>query len=253
MTTLVLFASGNPSIPKIYNDFFKQLELKNSKLKVHEIPFYTVANSLEEAYLENLFEMNARKVQHIINEGHFKQVYLVGHSIGCTFILSQYEKLKDIVDKSILIHPFIKPVGSNYLFLKIIENRILNNILLYFLFVVSFIKPLFSFFNRCYLKNNSKVDLVVKGMSTKGFLALLFKVTSNYISYYKGQNLFKVAQAIPEGKVHYIFSPKDFWCPKNQWVDYPQKSKQIIEVNHDFCLWPEQCEIMAKTLVVSLV
>jgi hypothetical protein len=243
---LLIFATGNPPIPEIYNDFYNRIKLDHPDLEVLELPFYTLES--QSYSLEELFDQCGRDALQKLKDKSYEKVILAGHSIGASIILSQYKDLAPYADQTILIHPFIKTIGTNEIFLKFIENPLLNFIFKNLLLALSLFKGLAEKLTIKYLKGNNKARSIARFVSDRRFISRLLKITSDYITYYKENNLFKLLGFIPTQSLHYIFSPADFWSPDHLWEKYPGENKTIIEVDHDFCLHKDQSEKLADVV-----
>lgn len=249
----MIFIPGNPSIPDIYHDFIEFIQTKNPKLEINILSHLgqgdQFLNKDPTISLKTNFDYQLKEIENILLENDYSQVYFIGHSLGCSSLISNIKSLTETHYKFILICPFILPLGKNKIFLRFFANeyfsRFARSSTNFLLQKKILSKKLIEHF----MGKTPAMNLMELYLSKPVFLFNFLELVASYIPYFKSYSLTPNLFFFPQSRTSYIFAHDDFWVPNSCKSYLPKESKQIeLEIGHDFCLHKDQSILCAQTV-----
>lgn len=258
MTTLLIFIPGNPSIPGIYDTFMANMHshlpmlrsyvLSHRGQDAHAAPIEHVDN------LDLLIAHHRQRIDDILRQESPQSVYLVGHSLGSAIAVAIYPALAPRIDKLILLCPFLGPQANNRLFLQFMSVSRLNKLL--------------ELIARRYLSQEARgrrllqhrmrlgeqAEPVRRSLTTRHFLGNFLGLVSGYVGFFKNNNLSTQLTSLPLSHTLFLFASNDYWVPDPVIDSLPEGAnyQQLAEIEHAFCLQPEQSAKVAEICVAFI-
>ncbi|XP_043505483.1 lipid droplet-associated hydrolase [Polistes fuscatus] len=257
---VVIVFPGNPGVPQFYEGFIKSLNLKLPS----ETPVWIVGHAghiqppkdLEINMPSNnewhkyygLTAQIEHKIQFIRNYvPNDAKIYLVGHSIGCWFILNvlKDEDISKRVEKCYLLFPTVENMADtpNGRFLKNFILRIVN-LLLFLTWIFTF----FPYYLKAFLIRLFGIFYGIPAKSINAVILLLhpsvlkrvFRLADEEMKQVKELDHDIISQHI--GKLWFYYSEKDQWTPisyyRNMKAKYPNIEANLCKHGfaHSFVL-----------------
>ncbi|KAI4504481.1 hypothetical protein M0802_000031 [Mischocyttarus mexicanus] len=257
---VVIVITGNPGVPQFYTNFIKSV---NSKLP-SETPVWVIGQAGHVQPPKDL-EINmpsdnewhkyyglTGQIEHKIQfirkyVPNDAKIYLIGHSIGCWFILNllKDEDISKKVEKCYLLFPTIENMADTP------NGRFLKNFLLHIVNLLLFLTWIFTFFP-FYLKTflirlfgifygipARSIDAVVL-LLQPSVLKKVFRLADEEMKQVKELDHNIISQHT--GKLWLYYSEKDNWTPisyyRNMKAKHPNVEVNLFNyIDVDFTIW----------------
>ena len=242
---ILIFLPGNPSIPNIYADFLSDLKNQLSCEHVFDLIHLgqdpTVNMHFSSITLKNVIDSHRKMVKEILSTFSDPEIILVGHSLGCTVICDFYEEFNHLISEVYLLMPFIKPLSSNKIFVKLLGKKIFNKSLYKMGIFLSKSKMLMRIICKKYGKE--KANLLEVHLQDKLYLKNLALLLLSYDKTFQENDFISKLSREDLSKIKILFAQNDFWSPIELMKLLPPNVEYKIDetLSHDFCLTQSEC------------
>ncbi len=260
--SLVLLIPGNPSVPGIYDPFLNQviedLNLHGevvSKVLPHLGQCNQRSMKFKNVRVQDVIADHKKTIKILVEENRPQRVILIGHSLGSAVTICLYRDLSNIVDKFIIVCPFLGPSPNNEKYLKLFQNPItrlgMKGITYSGLKIHKISHQVF----KTWLGENPFNEHIPREIRKPYYIKNFFSLVSNYFTDFEELNLKERVKEMDPKKSFFIFAPNDYWVPEETVHHLPESSYffQCPDINHDFCLRKEQYQSVSKAITSHLL
>ena len=258
---LFIIIPGNPGMTYAYDDFIRSLKMsqKDDVFYCHQ----HLGQGRDDGFfpsltIDDLIQDHTDFIERKIGQYKDHNLILIGHSLGGLLGLEMFQKKLIPIHKMFLLCPFIELSTPNKWFVKGLKKKSFNKGLKGFVNIVNrapspIQKPIQKFFN---LKNHG--PQIFEDFSRENFKYNFFSLLRKYPQHYENLNLIQWLRDFTtqdeKKKLFFVFAKNDPWSPRKLYNRLPQSIEKKFDhrFDHNFCLDPSQCNLMASLINKNL-
>ena len=258
---LFIIIPGNPGMTYAYDDLIKSLKSSNKEDLFychHHLGQGPNDGFYPSLTIDDLINDHTDFIKDKVKQHSNRNLILIGHSLGGLLSLEIFRQNQFPIHKIFLLCPFIELSFPNEWFVKGLKKKSFQNGLRHFVDVLGqapseIQKPLQKLFNL-----RAHGSQIFQDFRRENFKYNFFSLLQRYPIHYEKLNLthwlIKETTQEEKNKLFFVFAKRDPWSPQNLYKKLPASIPKMFEqrFDHNFCLDPSQCEIMASLINKNL-